>query len=175
MDEELQNFRAWYASVLASLYPNRDAGIAVLMISLALLERYLRQKTLRTPADNVDEACMRELCAIFPVLGTVDVARHFWDIYRNGFLHQVTLSRQKPSGKALPDGSLTHDIAEAIKLEPDGSLCVHPVLFSKQVVDTIERDFAAFAGPGAGAPALPKVERRDPVTIPSSYLGTRGG
>ena len=58
---------------------------------------------------------------------------------------------------------------------PDGSFCVHPVLFSQAVVREIEADFPVFAGIAAGAPPLAKVERLDPVTIPSSYIGTGGG
>jgi len=45
---DLKNFRDWYVKTLESLYPERDAGIAVLMISMPLLERYLRQRNSRT-------------------------------------------------------------------------------------------------------------------------------
>jgi hypothetical protein len=62
---------------------------------------------------------------------------------------------------------------EPFEIRPDGSLQVHPVLLSREIVCTIEADFAVFAGTAAGAPPLPKVERLDPVTIPSAYLGTR--
>jgi len=40
----------------------------VLMISMPLLERYLRQKNGRTPEQQLDDACMSTLCDIFPVL-----------------------------------------------------------------------------------------------------------
>jgi hypothetical protein len=45
VSNHLNNVRAWYAEVLEDLYPKRSAGIAALMISLPLLERYIRQKT----------------------------------------------------------------------------------------------------------------------------------
>jgi hypothetical protein len=174
MSDELRNFQAWYVDVLRLLYPIRNAGIAVFMLSLPLLERYLRQKNRRSPADPLDEACMRDLCAMFPALPDATVARQFWNVYRNGFLHQVTPSQTK-AGSPLPVGWLTHDIDSAIRVESDGSFCVQPVLFSQRVVSVIESNFAVFSGIAAGAPALPVVCYRDPVTIPSAYLGTRAG
>jgi hypothetical protein len=48
-NNDQQNFQAWYVNILESLYDNRAAGIAVLMISTPLLERYLRQKNGRSP------------------------------------------------------------------------------------------------------------------------------
>lgn len=43
MSTDLANFRAWYVDTLNQLYPRRESGIAVLMLSFPLLERYLRQ------------------------------------------------------------------------------------------------------------------------------------
>jgi hypothetical protein len=172
MSDELTNFNAWYVDVLRALYPNRDAGIAVLMISLPLLERYLRQKNGLGPDQQLDDGFRRDLCAMFPALGDEDTARQFWNVYRHGFLHQVTVAQRTQRGTALPGGWLTHDISEAVRLDPDEAFCVHPVLFSQTVTAAIEADFAAFAGVVAGAPPLPVVVRRDPFPIPSSYMGT---
>ena len=172
MSSNLDNFRAWYVQVLDGLYEKRDAGIAVLMISLPLLERYLRRKHKLTPEDGMSDAAMSGLCAMFPALRTVIQARAFWNVYRNGFLHQATVSRSTKGGALLPDGWLTHDIADPVRLEPDGSFTVNPVLLSKQIVNTIGGDFSVFE---SDAPSLPQVARRDPVTIPSTYLGTGNG
>ena len=172
MSDNFDNFKAWYVQVLEGLYEKRDAGIAVLMISLPLLERYLRRKHNLGPEDNMTNAAMGGLRAMFPALRTVGEARAFWNVYRNGFLHQATVSRGTKGGASLPDGWLTHDIAEPIRLEPDGSFTVNPVLFSKMVLGTISGDFAAFE---ADAPPLPQVVRRDPITIPSTYLGPGSG
>jgi hypothetical protein len=171
MSEQLKNFRAWYVAVLAQLYPIRDAGIAVFMISLPLFERYLRQKNKLGPDDKLD-AAMPDVCVIFPALKDAATAKQFWAVYRHGFLHQVTLSQKTWGGTALPQGWLTHDIAEPVRIEADGSFCVNPVLLSQEIIAVIEADFATFAGVVAGTPPLPAVTRRDPVTIPSSYLGT---
>ena len=88
-------------------------------------------------------------------------------------MHQATLSAFAVGGAALPVGWLTHDTEEAFAIRQDGSFQVHPVLLTQAIVHAIEGDFAVFAGTAAGAPALARVERLDPVTIPSAYLGTR--
>jgi hypothetical protein len=172
MSDNWNNFNAWYVAILESLYERRDAGIAVLMISLPLLERYLRRKHSLRPEDNMTDVAMNGLCLMFPALKGPHEARAFWNVYRNGFLHQATVSKATKGGMALPDGWLTHDITEPVRVEPDGSFTVNPVLFSKVVLATISKDFAAFE---ADAPPLPQVARRDPMTIPSTYLGTGSG
>ncbi len=173
MNEDLANFKAWYADVLAALYPNRNAGIAVLMLSLPLAERYLRQKNKVGPEEALIDACMTSLIAILPALRDVATARQFWAVYRHGFLHQATLSAAARGGASLPVGWLTHDTAEPFEIRRDGSFQLHPVLLSQAIVGAIETDFAVFAGTAAGSPPLARVERLDPVTIPSAYLGTR--
>lgn len=173
INEDLANFRAWFGDVLAVLYPNRSAGIAVLMLSLPLAERYLRQKNTLTPKADLTDACMSSLISIVPALRDVATARQFWKIYRHGFLHQATLSAVARSGESPLVGWLTHDTAEPFVIRPDGSFQVHPVLLSEAIIGAIEADFAVFAGTAAGAPPLARVERLDPVTIPSIYWGTR--
>ncbi len=175
MKDAVSNFKAWYVDVLDVLYGIEGAGIPVLMISLPLLERYLRQKNHVAPAQHLNHACMGSLGVVFPVLSPVDLAWQFWTVYRNGFLHQATLSATTRGGANLPVGWLTYNRSMPITIEPDGSFCVQPRLFSQRIVEVIERDFAVFAGVAAGAPPLPVVARLDPVTIPSTYLGTRGG
>jgi hypothetical protein len=175
LGDEEKNFKDWYVDVLELLYPNHNAGIAVFMISLPLLERYLRQKNGRAPADGLNDACHSDLRVIFPSLPNVATARQFWSVYRDGFLHQATLSLHTRSGAGLPVGWLSHDIAIAIELRADGSFVVQPELFSKQVIRTIQSNFGVFASVGAGAPPLPVVQKIDPITIPSTHIGTRGG
>jgi len=169
MSSNFDNFNAWYVQVLEGLFGNRNAGIAVLIISLPLLERYLRGKHNLAPDDKVTDAAMGGLCGMFPALGTVAQARSFWHVYRNGFLHQATVLRNTRGGVSLPGGWLTHDIAEPIRVEAEGSFTVNPVLFSQKVLSTISADFASFE---ADEPPLPQVTRRDPFSIPSSYVGT---
>jgi hypothetical protein len=145
------------------------------MISLPLAERYLRQKRNVGPETDLPDACMADLVAMFPLLGDVATARQFWAVYRHGFLHQATMSTSTRRGATLPVGWLTHDTQNAVELKRDGSFCVHPVLFSQEIVRTIEADFNVFAGIAGGAPPLPSVARLDPLTMPIAYIGTHSG
>jgi hypothetical protein len=156
MNDEL-NFRKWYVEVLESLYPKRAAGIAILMISMPLLERYMRQKDGISPADPLESRCMAILRMMFPVLVDEKIARDFWDVFRNGFLHQATLSLKSRSGRQLPAGSLTHDTVVPVSIAADGSFELRPDLFGQVVVRTIAGDFASFAGVGSAAPPLRRV------------------
>lgn len=179
MSTDLANFKSWYAEVLAGLYGNRNAGLAIFMLSLPLAERYLRQKCGLGPETDFDDRCIQELRVMFPVLPDAQTARQFWTVYRNGFLHQATLSRHTRKGTALPVGWLTHDIALPVKVEADGSFWVNPVLFSQQIVREIESNFAIFAGAGTTAPPLPTtvthVAAPSGLNVPPVNISTRGG
>lgn len=179
MDQDRKNFQAWYADTLELLYPKGDAGIAVFMIAFPLLERYLRQVNKLAPDDGMNAGCWRTLCSLFPTLSSDETAKEFWTVCRHGFLHQATMSLRAKDGGALPAASLTHDIViDPVTLNRNGSFVIHPVLFSKLVIRTIEKDFAAFAGAGTPAPLLPKivatVSSSDEIHVPSINLGTRG-
>ena len=101
---------------------------------------------------------MDDLRSMFPALPTTEAARKFWNIFRNGILHQVTLSRENKRGTEMPEGWLSHDINSAISIESDGSFLIHPVLFTKQVVAIIENDFGTFEKGSAVSTKLPKVK-----------------
>jgi hypothetical protein len=157
MDNDLTNFRAWYSQTLEKMYPDRNAGIAVLMISMPLLERYLRSKVGCAPDQPLSDAWHDGLREIFPALANGVVAKKFWSVFRHGFLHQATLSLKTMGGTPLPPGELTHDIDEPILVQADGSFVLHPVLFSKRVIATIEANFATFVGAGTESPKLARV------------------
>jgi hypothetical protein len=178
MDQDRSNFKAWYADALELLYPKREHGVAAFMISLPLLERYLRQSNKLSPDDNLNAGCWRTLRALFPTLPSDEVAKDFWTAYRHGFLHQATMSLRAKSGPTLPAASLTHDIViDPVTVNRDGSFVVHPVLFSKLVVRTIEVNFAVFVGDGSSAPPLPKIVATaaptDGMNVPPINSNTR--
>jgi len=158
MSADYENYRSWYANLLPKLYPCRNAGFAILMVVFPLLERYLRQKNRLGPKDDPSDGCMDDLGNIFPALSDHRTARNFWNVYRHGILHQVTLSRQNRSGSTLPVGWLSHDKRVAILIESDGNFWVHPVLFSKKILQTIEEDFKTFEGTSAASTRLPTVK-----------------
>jgi len=156
--EHRANFKAWYADVLEVLHAcGTNTGITAFMITLPLLERYLRLKSGMTPKDDVGEKFRANLTATFPALNIDQVAGDFWNVFRHGFLHQATLSLEKKGGKDLPAGRLTHAVPDAVRIESDGTFTVNPVSFSRTVVSAIEQDFEMFVGKDSGAPPLPKV------------------
>ena len=156
MASDLENFKDWYVKTLLKLYPERYSGFPILMIAFPILERYLRNKNGISHKDNkLSDGCMDDLRNMFPVLHATEVARKFWNVFRNGILHQVTLSRENRNGVRMPEGWLSHDINSAIVIESDGSFLIHPVLFTKQIVDIIENDFGTFE---KGSTKLPRVK-----------------
>ncbi|PRC93285.1 hypothetical protein [Solimicrobium silvestre] len=173
MNADLKNFREWYVYTLNGMYPRRESGIAVFILSLPLLERYLRQKNGLTPSDGLSDACMTDLYNLFGALANVQVARKFWNVYRNGFLHEATLSLKTSGGKDLPVGVLSHDIQDAITVEANGSFLVHPVLFSQCVIQVIEKNFAVFSGAGTSLPTVNRYKLiPEPPSGPHFYEGT---
>ena len=167
--ETLRNFREWYVKVLESLYPKRANGIATLMISFPLLERYLRKANGLKPEEHLNDSCMNTLQTLFAALPDTATAWAFWHVYRNGLLHQATLSTHTRKGTMLPAGSMTHDLNVPLAIRSSGSFVLQPVLFSKEVVQTIEINFKIFDGAGTPGPRLLRVEK----TSPPPGLGTQ--
>ena len=167
MNTHHANFNAWYKAVLDQLYPHRDAGFAILLIAFPLLERYLRQKTGLTSDQNLSDAFFDELASLFPTLKTNATARNFWQIYRNGLLHEITLSRQARSGTAMPSGWVSHD-KPLIAIESDDSMWVNPVEFARLVVATIDGDFTTFEGTSSASTRLPTVKLQPPAASGST-------
>jgi hypothetical protein len=166
--ESLSNFREWYVDVLESLYPKRASGIAALMISFPLLERYLRQTNGLKPDQDLNDSCMDTLKTLFAALPDTATAWDFWRVYRNGLLHQATLSTHTRKGKILPAGSMTHSLGVPLAVKPNGGFILQPVLFSKEVVRAIETNFRIFDGAGTSGPRLPRVEK---TALPPIGLG----
>jgi hypothetical protein len=178
IDVNRNNFEAWYGSVLDSLYPNRDAGIVVFMITLPLAERYIRQVNAVPPEEELTDSCMQSLCALFPALVNIPLARQFWATYRHGFLHQATLSQRTKRGQSLPAAWLSHDIAAPLEVRSDGSLWVNPVPFSQTVLAAIRTNFSVFVGRGNRSVPLPStvIHMGTPGAFPTmpTYIGTGG-
>lgn len=105
MSTHRDNFDSWYKKMLELLYPHRDAGFPILLITFPLLERYLRQKTGLASDEKLSDGFFDELTQIFPVLTSRVRARNLWQIYRNGLVHEITFSHQARSGVLMPTGS----------------------------------------------------------------------
>ncbi len=157
MTSDYDNFKSWFADVLVKLFPDRNNGFAILMIAFPLLERYIRQKVGLTPKQDLSDDSIDELLKLYPELKSRQVARQFWQVYRNGLLHEVTLSRTNRKGSTMPVGWISHD-RQIISIEPDGSFWIHPVIFAERVIEAINADFTTFQGHSSTTSALPIVE-----------------
>jgi hypothetical protein len=171
-------FKKWYVEILNGLYPNRDAGFALLMIVFPLLERYLRGKHSIPLGGSIGKGGEAGLLIIFPELKTKRNAGAFWKVYRHGLLHQVTLFTKNIVGSSLPACRITHDIPIEIAIEADGTYTLNPVLFAKKVIELILSDFDTFKNEQkASIYPLPSVTERNvpsPRTknYPTNYTGT---
>lgn len=76
-------FRRWFKQPLADLYNNPDAGFPVLMITLPLLERYLREKG-NNHQEKLQDDFHKELGQMLPSLSDIATSRKFWRFYRHG-------------------------------------------------------------------------------------------
>jgi hypothetical protein len=136
VSEYRENFRKWFVDILDDLIRNKPdtAGAILLVVSFPLLERYLR-----AVAGKDEKRWHKKLAELFsPELTKDGAAEDFWNIYRNGLLHQVTLNQP---GHALRVG----EHAKAIEKDDDGGFVVDPVKFTERVLEIIDRDFDKFA------------------------------
>ncbi len=158
MDCHKKNFEDWYKAILEGLYSNPNAGFVILMVAFPLLERYLREKS-GVHEGSRNDSFHKELAAVFPELKSQKDPPHFWQVYRNGLLHQVTFSKRKNrQGIKLPDGWVSNKGA-AVSIDSNGDFWVHPSQFAKRVIDTIEKDFPTFEGQHSPDHPLPSVHQ----------------
>lgn len=176
MNGDRANFDSWYVDVLEKLFPNREAGFAILMISFPLLERLLRNRANLLPSDGLNDSFYKELLRIFPAFSDIRASRTFWQIYRNGLLHQVSPSTQNRKRLSLPIGWLTID-KPGVSVDSDGGIWVNPVDFAKRVLSEIQLDFETFSKIPFQAPLPNKyklfAESKNNNGEHSPYLGTR--
>ena len=162
MPTSLDNFRLWYSRVLTELSRDGDAGFVILMTAFPLLERYLREKS-GVHEGNLGQSFYTQLRVIFPAPIDNVQAEQFWQVYRNGILHQVTLSQQNRKGVRMPDGWLSGS-ADMITVDSSGDFWVHPAKFAKKVVDVIEADFGTFEGASSVNHPFPSIHTHGPHT-----------
>jgi hypothetical protein len=139
--DPLTLFRRWYSVPLRELekLPNGDGGFVVLATSCFLYERYAKAALDSTGTRATDEAMIGQLAA--DLQSDVDTATQFWDLIRNGFLHQA-MPKQKVFGKAAPTRWETNGVFTApfrIATDTSGSvLQIQPWLFRDRVLDLFE-------------------------------------
>lgn len=133
-------FHLWYRDVLEKMFDDRNAGFAILMIALPLLERYAFGKTGRRADGKLQDPEKRVIMGLFSEIKSPSQVGLLWKAYRHGLLHQVTLF----SGRT-PVGWVNHDIPNALQI--DGKrMVIHPAKFAQRVLEVIENDFETFCG-----------------------------
>ena len=162
------NFIRWFKDTIESLYENKHAGFALLMLSLPLLERYLRSKS-GINENPLTDPFYDELRTVFPVLKGKDIAEKFWHVYRNGILHQATLSQQNRNGTKMPDGWLS-DNSKDVEIDSNSDFRVNPVKFAKHVMDVIDKDFSNYEAISSSNHPLARTRKTS-----DGYDGTCGG
>jgi len=151
MKKNYENFIRWFKEPLNSLYKNPHAGFAIVILSLPILERYLREKSGVCEQLNLDDRFHQEFLKMFPSVKDMPTARNFWVVYRHGLLHQATLKAHDTVLSAAVHGG-------AAEIEFDGKVfTVSPVKFSEHVVNAIEGDFATYEGAGSPKHSLSKI------------------
>ena len=156
MNANKENFLKWFKQPLEQLYSNSDAGFAVMVISLPLLERYLREKSKTFEATSVSLQFHRDLIKLFPVLSSEEFAKKFWESCRHGLLHQVTFRQKTASDPAI---DLTGGIKEFEYDAKQNAIRLNPFWFSKKIVETIESDFSTFEGLNSSRHKLPQISQ----------------
>ena len=151
MKDNHNNFVRWFEEPLSNLYKNPHAGFAILILSLPILERYLREKSGVCEQPNLDARFHQEFLNMFPSVNDMPTSRKFWQVYRHGLLHQATLKAHDTVLSAAVHGG-------AAEIEFDGKVfTVSLIKFSEHVVDTREGDFATYEGAGSPKHSLSKI------------------
>ena len=139
--DDRKNFGAWFIRPLECLYPKAEQfGFVIVMVTLTLLERYLRQKeNIRT--ERYTREFYVALERLFPILQGGDETWTFWKLCRHGLLHRGTFNG--------PGIRLVRDLKEPIVVirgDP-ANIVFHldPVAFAQKVLATISGDCEVYA------------------------------
>jgi hypothetical protein len=155
MNKNYDNFVIWFKKPMEMLYPNGDAGFVVLMTSLPLIERFLREVS-GAHEGNLNDRFHDDFAKIFD-LKNRDDARTFWQIYRNGLLHQAALCGVNRNGTILPRAALSGHAPLITYDANENIFYVHPEDFARRVVKVIEDDFATYEASSSRSHPLPQI------------------
>lgn len=156
-----QEFENWYEKPIRDMNAYEHGGLAVMMLCLPLLERFLREKS-GCREGNLGPAFYAEFKSLFNNL-SVDQVKDFWQVYRNGLLHQATFSEQSRNGTDMPRAWITEPNPEyphEINYDALAKVFVClPLQFSATVLAKIKADTGTFAAQNSPHHGLLGVQR----------------
>jgi hypothetical protein len=166
-------FNSWFRDVLRELRKQPETGFVVVISSIALLERYLRQKSGIGECKSVSDPFYDELRKLFPKISDNSMAKILWRVCRHGLMHQATFNVKSEQGATISEVGLD-DSGEAIDCIQSGTAYnfkISPTKFSEKVIETIENDFSTFEGPCSSNHPLPDLHLPTSGSSNDGYSG----
>lgn len=158
-----EKIRLWFEEPIETLIAKDEhTGFAVLMITLPLLERYVRRKRGIKPSDHLtlESGFFHEICELFDQFPGPDAAQRFWHCYRHGLLHQATLQLEKGATIAF-----VHDSISILECSANGlEFNVGPSSFARKVLSIIKANPEMFDDPASPNPPLSQVLYHPPAS-----------
>lgn len=139
MSDHAELFSRWYLQPLKVLQdlPSGDGGFIALATSCYLYERYAIAAIIRDGGDGTRDQIIKRLSEDFSIDN--EAATFFWDIVRNGVLHQG-MPKQQQHGQSLPRWAFHHSYPAISLEEVDDQplLKVEPWRFMERVIELWE-------------------------------------
>ena len=164
-------FFGWFETSIRAIQKTPGCEFGILVLTLPLLERYLRE-TSGAHEGDLNEKFYDDLLVVIPELSTRDDAKKFWHIYRNGFLHQCAFSAERKTRRGpviMSYGAISGHVPLLEFRTADDSFYVNPSPLADRVLGFIRTDQRTFAA--GSSPNHPPPE----VGYPQSWLVSERG
>ena len=150
MNEDQMSFDLWYVQPLKSLQnmPNGRGGFVALATACLLYERYAIADLKNQQKKTDRHAILNNIMIDFSV--DYETAKAFWDVIRDGLLHQAMPMQQKRNA-TLPSWGFHHDYPVMSLEEINGEqfLKVQPWKFMDRVLELWEDNFNLLSSNGS--------------------------
>jgi hypothetical protein len=173
-------FRQWFVDSMKPLRDDGHSGFIFMLTAFPLLERYLRRKSRVPDGGKLTADFFTTLSQLFPEIG--DRSADFWKCYRNGLLHQGTLSsnyynERRREWIQLPNTAISgHDPRPAYYIPEEDQFFANPIVFFDRVVEAILADFSTYnIDESYPLPAVYEPAQFHPYTVPTIGLFTGTG
>jgi len=164
-----KEFKEWYTDILEKLYSER-AGFPILLVSFPILERYVRQVS-GIGEKRLSDRFFQVLLEMFDELESIENAKEFWQIYRNGLLHQVSFSMRNHNQEEMCPACITFDHQESLIIS-ENTFSVNPISFSREIIDFVESDFDSMQASSSPNHPAPYVFTRTDVNMTGTACDT---